>query len=232
VGVARARGVHRHDGGRGDEAEREASLVVPGPGHAQREDAAPGSGPDDDAGPPGPPGQPAGRLNRVRYFGEQGGLALVAAIPVAAAEHRVQDRRGDVRDQRTGVQEQQHAGREPGGPGPQDRARLRRDQPVTGYVDGVARPQPHRIPRARRAERLGAQAGNERALAARLDQGHVEAGVRVRIRGAQDGDALGLQCVADLVAPRPGAVPARVHHGQALPRGGGHNVEASAHLDG
>jgi hypothetical protein len=140
VGVARARGVHRHDGGRGDEAEREASLVVPGPGHAQREDAAPGSGPDDDAGPPGPPGQQAGCLDRVGLAGKYGGLALVAAVPVAAVQHRVQDRRWDVRDQRAGIQEQQHAHWEAGRPGPQDGARLRWDQPVTGHVDGVAGP--------------------------------------------------------------------------------------------
>ena len=115
---------------------------------------------------------------------------------------------------------------------PRTLARPGRDQAVAGDVDRVAGPDPDQVPRAGLGQRLGAQRGDERPLASRLDQGHVEPRVRVRIGRAEQPDALRRQRGADLVAPRPGAVAARVDDGQALPDGRGHDVEPAAHLDG
>ena len=133
------------------------------------------------------------------------------------------------------------AGRDPG-------TGARRQAALPPTVPGLAptHPGPGHSPRCRRcrlgrwdrcpasglAERLGTEAGDEGALGVRPRPGPR----RSRCPAAGSGvrkiaDALGGQRRPDQVAPRPGAVAARVQHRQALPGGGGHDVEAAAHLD-
>ncbi len=228
MGVTRAGGVDRDDRRGGDAGD----LV------AARQHAARRPGPDDDPGRAVPPGvigsarlaeQPAGGCGRVGHAGAGPGLPLVAAPPVAARPHRAQHSRRDPGDERTGVCEQQHAARQAGGPLPQDRARGGRGQPVAGNVDGVTGPGRDGVPAARLAQGFRAEAGDERALAAALHQGDVEAGVRSPVRRAQHGDALGGQRGTHQISPWPVAVAAGVQHWQALPGGGRHDVESAAH---
>ena len=109
--------------------------------------------------------------------GEQGGLAGVAAEPVAPGEHRLEHLRGDLRDERSRVDEQQHGRRQRRRPAAEPGPRAGRDQAVAGHVDGVAGAGRDRVPASRLGRRLRAEAGDERPLGVRFDQRHVEAGV-------------------------------------------------------
>ena len=211
MGVARAGGVDRDDP-RG----RDVGDLV-----AARQHAARRPGPDDDprrAVPPAMIGsarlaeQPTGGFGRVGHAGAGPGLPLVAAPPVTARPHRAQHSRRDLGDQRARVREQQHAARQAGSPLPQDRARCGRGQPVAGNVDGVTGPDRDGVPAAWLAQGFRAEAGDERALAAALHQGDVEAGVGSPVRRPQHGDAFGGQRGTDQIAPRPAAVTAGVQH--------------------
>jgi predicted unusual protein kinase regulating ubiquinone biosynthesis (AarF/ABC1/UbiB family) len=216
VGVSGPGGVHRADGRGGDVV---GCVLVPG-----REEASVRPEPDDDVGAGGAGEQEGGRLVG-GYAGEQGGLAGVAAEPVAPGEHRVEHLRGDLRDERSRVDEQQHGRRQRRRPAAEVGTRVRRDQAVAGYVDGVARAGRDRVPAARPAHRLGPQGGHERPLGVRLDQRDIEAGVGGRIGRAEQADAFGREGGADQVPPVAGAVTARVQHRQALPGGGRHHVK-------
>ena len=195
------------------------------------QEAAVASDADEDVGAGGAGEQTSRRLLGVGAAAEQGGLAGVAAEPVAAGEHGVEQLRGDLTGERAGVEEQQHARRERRRPAAEDGTRARRDQAVAGYVDDVAGAGRDRVPAARLADRLGPQGGHERPLGVRLDQRDVEAGVPGRVGRAEQADAFGREGGADQVPPVAGAVTARVQHRQALPGGGGHDVEPAPDRD-
>ena len=93
VSVTGAGRVDRCHGRRGDEGRRLS---------ADCEGTAGGAGADDDACAAGSGQQAAGRFRGVVRAGEQRGLPLVAAQPVAAGQHRIEHLRGDLRDQRAG----------------------------------------------------------------------------------------------------------------------------------
>ena len=196
----------------------------PAAGRADCDQAAVRPEPDDDVGAGGAGKQEGGRLVG-GDAGEQGGLAGVAAEPVAPCEHGVEDLRGDLRDERSRVDEQQHGRRQRRRPAAEVGPEARCDQAVAGHVDGVAGAGRDRVPAARFVHRLGPQGGHERPLGVRLDQRDVEAGVPGRVGRAEQADALGREGGPDQVPPVTGAVTARVQHRQALPGGGGHHVE-------
>jgi len=75
---------------------------------------------------------------------------------------------------------------------------------------------------------LGAERRDERALGVGVDDRDADAGVEAGDRRVGRGDALGLEGRADLVAEGPGPDGTEVDDLGAVPRGGGHDVEAAA----
>jgi hypothetical protein len=232
VRVARSGGVHHVD--RRGRNERQAS------GGGEQAPVTPQPDQDPAVGGAGPAQQlKRGRL-RVVSPGKQRGLPPVTAPPVAAGEHRVQRRGRNVGHQRPGVGEHENAGRKPGCPPPQPAigragqrpggaGPRRRDQAVPGHVDRFARRHADRVPPA--GVRLRAQAGDERPLAIRLHQHHVETGVQARVGWPEHLDAFGRERGPDQVTPRASAVTAGVGDRHALPGRGRHHVEAAADVD-